>query len=239
MNNRKSLRFGLLNARSLNTGNDELMVTMNIYTPEILALNETWLKSVDDNSAPVIAGYKFVHKPRRNRRGGGVGFYIKDGINYRIRNHPPSTLEQMWLEVQLPGATMAIGTAYRPREVSVSDALDSISESMHTLAHCTYTCILGDLNIDLSTKDLPKVKELEHFCHQHGLEQLVNEPTRVTDSSETILDVIMTDSLSRVQDVQVLHNRCLSDHAMVIVDFNIKKTKGFTASYIKTENKRH
>lgn len=221
----KSLRLGLINARSLMTGRDELMVTVMTHTPDILAINETWLKPGEDQLAPELTSYKFIHRARQGKRGGGVGFYIKREITARIRQHPPSVLEQLWLEVQLPGVTMAIGTAYRPESVSISEALDSLSESVNSLAFCDCNCILGDLNIDVSRKDTQQARELITFSHQHNLTQLVTEHTRVTDCTETTLDIVLTDNSARCQGVKVIHNTCLSDHAMVLVDFNIKKPK--------------
>jgi hypothetical protein len=220
-----ALRLGLLNARSLNTGSDELLVMVQNNSPDILAINETWLKTGEECLAPVIPDYKFLYRARQGKRGGGAGFYVRSGLQIRIRSHPASSLEQLWLEVQLPGATMAIGTAYRPETVPVSDALDAISESLNTMANCKYTCVLGDLNIDLNLSESVNTKEFMNFCIQHNLEQVVKEPTRITDSTGTLLDVVMTDCVSRCRGVQVIHNPCLSDHATIIVDLNIKKPK--------------
>lgn len=225
MSNKKLLKLGLLNARSLNTGKDELLITILNYAPDILAINETWLKTGEEELAPVIPNYRFVHRARKCKRGGGVGFFVKQGITTRVRRHPASPLEQMWMEIQLPGATMSLGTTYRPESVGVIDALDALSESLNSMAPCDYTCILGDLNIDMTHSNSPRVRELKNFCHQNNLEQLVKEPTRITDRSETILDLIMTNSISKCRRVDIIHNHCLSDHALVLLDFDIKKPK--------------
>ncbi|GFG33530.1 hypothetical protein Cfor_11378, partial [Coptotermes formosanus] len=126
-----NLTLGLLNVRSLNTGRDELICSMDKHKPDILALNETWLKQEEDRFAPVIPGYSLKHIPRQNgARGGGVGFYIRRGVRVRHRQHPNSVLEQMWLELSVPGTgRIAIGTAYRPESISVSTAIESLSES--------------------------------------------------------------------------------------------------------------
>lgn len=67
----KYLRIGLLNARSLNTGQDELLVTIRNHTPDLVAINETWLKDGEDELAPIIPNYKFVHRARQQKMGGG------------------------------------------------------------------------------------------------------------------------------------------------------------------------
>lgn len=222
---KKCLKLGLLNARSLNTGKDEFIVTMLKYKPDIIAINETWLREGEESLAPEVPGYKFVHRARKGRRGGGVGFYVGREMSVRTRQHPAAALEQLWLEVQLPGAALALGTAYRPDSVPVRDALDALSESICCMSHCDYVCVLGDMNIDLAQANSSKVLEFTTFCREHGLDQLVKEPTRVTDCTETILDLVITDCIPKVQNLQIIHNRCLSDHAMVLTDFDIKKPK--------------
>ncbi|CAK1593282.1 unnamed protein product [Parnassius mnemosyne] len=118
---------------------------------------------------------------------------------------------------------MAIGTAYRPEYVSVQETLDALSETMNSMARCDITCILGDFNIDMACISSSKVKELKHFCYHYSLQQLVKEPTRITDHSQTIIDLVMTDSPLKCKYIDVIHNHCLSDHALVIVDLDIKK----------------
>lgn len=222
---KKYLRLGLLNARSLNTGKDELHVTILKHTPDILAINETWLKEGEESLAPKFSNYRFIHKARKTKKGGGVGFYIKQGILIKVHQHPESILEQMWLEIRLPGTTMAVGTAYRPESVSISEALDSLSESMNLMGHCDSIWILGDFNVDMAQTDSSKTQEILHFCYQRSLEQLIREPTRVTDRSQSTIDLIMTDNPHKCKNTLVSHNRCLSDHALVVVDLDIKKPK--------------
>ncbi|XP_045541842.1 uncharacterized protein LOC106718371 [Papilio machaon] len=196
--NKACLRLGLLNIRSINTGQDELTATLLNYSPDIVALNETWLKSGEEAAVPSIPNYKFLHRARQGKKGGGVGFYVRQGITTKVQKHPTSALEQLWLEVQLQGTKLAIGTAYRPESVGIQEALDALSESINTMARCDVTCVLGDINIDMASPYTPKAQELIHFCHQHNLEQLVKEPTRITQHSETILDLVLTDNLKHI-----------------------------------------
>ncbi|CAH2210263.1 jg10521, partial [Pararge aegeria aegeria] len=65
---------------SLTTKHDEFAVTLQSDSPDILAINETWLKAGEDARAPSIQGYKLIHLPLPTEvrsRGGGVGLYVK------------------------------------------------------------------------------------------------------------------------------------------------------------------
>lgn len=102
------LRIGLFNAGSLNTGHEEFVVAMEELGPDIMAINETWLRAGEDDKAPKLSGYRFRHTPRsvsvRGGRGGGTGFYIRKGVTTRLISHPHTpSVEQMWLHMKVSG----------------------------------------------------------------------------------------------------------------------------------------
>ncbi|CAK1595255.1 unnamed protein product [Parnassius mnemosyne] len=120
---------------------------------------------------------------------------------------------------------MALGTAYRPNSFGVTEILDALSDFVNSIAQCDYTCKPGDFNVDMADKHCNRAKDIMQFCYQHNLEQLVKEPTRVTDRADTILDLVLTNTPSRCKNIKVIHNRCLGDHALVLLDMDIRKPK--------------
>ena len=70
--------------------------------------------------------------------------------------------------------------------------------------------ILGDLNADLKTCN---GNELTQLCFEHN--HLVNKPMRITTTSQTILDQILTNALNFVTDVSVLPPLSANDHCTV------------------------
>ncbi|KAG7303398.1 hypothetical protein JYU34_011908, partial [Plutella xylostella] len=119
---------------SLGTGHDELTVTIHNSLADVVAINETWLRDGEEGRAPRVAGYRLRHvaRPRRLRsRGGGVGFFVRQGLSARTLPHPPATtVEQMWIKMNVNGKKIIIGTAYRPDWVNVDLFLDAITDSM-------------------------------------------------------------------------------------------------------------
>jgi exonuclease III len=60
---------------------------------DVLTINETRLDSSIKDYEVGIVGYEIVRKDR-NRNGGGVAIYIRNSINYKIRNDlQPEDLE--------------------------------------------------------------------------------------------------------------------------------------------------
>ena len=70
-----------LNARSICSSFPEFQLFVETYRFDFMTTSETWLK--DDNKMidyVQIPGYQLEYRNRENRRGGGVGVYIKESI---------------------------------------------------------------------------------------------------------------------------------------------------------------
>ncbi|KAG7301202.1 hypothetical protein JYU34_014077 [Plutella xylostella] len=230
INKLKSLSVGLFNAGSLGTGHDELIATVLRFDVDILAINETWLREGEDEKAPVVPGYKLRHTPRprgpRLRdRGGGCGFYVKTSIKVRFRSYPVAVgVEQMWLTCTFNNVKLLIGTAYRPPWQDCEQFFDALTDSVTSFNGYDQMVLLGDFNINLlhNIND-GKARQLYDFATTVSLTQLVNEPTHFTDTSETLIDVVLADS--SVKNISVNYIPALGKHAFVIVELNIKKPK--------------
>ncbi len=74
-----------LNATSLDNKLDEFKVVVDTYGPQIVAVSETWFKSI---SIVNVKGYNLYRKDRGDgrrgdgRRGGGVCLYISESIDF-------------------------------------------------------------------------------------------------------------------------------------------------------------
>lgn len=55
-----------------------------------------------------------------------------------------------------------------------------------------------------------------------GLKQLVNEPTRIVNTSETIIDLIFT---NEEVEVAVKHEPKITDHSIVVLQWNVSAKK--------------
>ena len=83
--------------------------------------------------------------------------------------------------------------------------------------------LLGDINVNYLSKS--SHKDLKDIFITHGLDQLVKEPTRITNETKTLIDVIMTNKRSSVQLTKVIP-LSLSDHdcVMCVRKINFHKT---------------
>lgn len=222
------LKIGLYNAGSLGTNQDNFIVSVTRFDLDLLAINETWLRAGEEDRAPVIPGYRLRHIPRScdvRSRGGGVGFYVKQGLSLRTWPHPVDPLhrsvEQMWVTKTLNGRTLAIGTAYRPPWMDVDLFFDAITDSINSFGHFDNLILLGDFNINfLNIKD-SKTQKLLTFLTYLDLMQIVAEPTHFTDTSKTLIDVICTNLQSK--HIMYDHLGSLYGHCLIVSEFNIKR----------------
>lgn len=222
-----NLKLGLFNPGSLGSHHDEFIILMERHRADVVAINETWLRPGEDGRAPLVPDYRLRHIPRPTQirsRGGGVGFYIKRGISARTLVYPivPS-VEQMWIRIKLNGKSLIVGTAYRPPWANITVFLDALSESISSLPYHDCLCLLGDFNVDYHGTHEYQKHMLDLFLSTHNLTQYVTNATHFTASSETLLDLICSNTL--VSRIMIDHVAEISSHAFISCEINFKKNK--------------
>src|SRR5205085_4338566 len=79
---------------------------------------------------------------------------------------------------------------YRPPNTSIAAFLESFACFLfHASQESDRLFITGDLNIDLNCKG-PYAQKLLQLCRQYRLIQLITQPTRITNKSQSLLDLI-------------------------------------------------
>jgi hypothetical protein len=62
------------------------------------------------------------------------------------------------------------------------------------------------------------------FCTSFNLSQMVDKPTRITQSSRSLINVILASSNTFIKRTKVVANS-ISDHDMVVAVLNLKKSR--------------
>ena len=109
-----------LNARNLyrNFGKFKHLLGLLDHQFSVIGISETWLN--DSNLDLIdIPGYNFVSNHRVNKTGGGVGLYLLDEFEFKMRSHlntsHPSCYEAIFAGISIPwGKNVIVGTIYRP-----------------------------------------------------------------------------------------------------------------------------
>ena len=94
--------------------------------------------------------------------------------------------------------TIFVGIYRPPRqssEISCSRYIAKVEEELNEMcmwAQKQLISLLGDLNMDRLRPETGEGKILKDLENVHGLQCMITEPTRITQTSETQLDVIPT-----------------------------------------------
>ena len=107
---------------------------------------------------------------------------------------PLSDLEVQLLEVKHPllQAPMLLCNIYRPPSSSTNRALHSLFNIIqHGLSKWHEVLICGDLNVNLLRKS-PSSCLLKEYCQDLHLHLVIDSPTRITESSASLVDIFLT-----------------------------------------------
>ena len=163
------------------------------------------------------------------KKGGGVCAYVKTGLKVKVLKDLSGTsnsgLHQLWLQIQhLKLKTFMVCVVYRPPESGILCLNDDLMPNyIHALSVNKPIILTGDLNCNLLT-DNPRGIALQSFCIVMNATQLVNDPTRVTRQSSTLIDVVLTLDPALVKASGVLETT-ISDHFLVYVVLDLKMPK--------------
>ena len=158
---------------------------------DTFTVSETWLDSSVTELEVEIPGFDVYRLDHHEKTGGGVCAYVRE--SYKTEHLQDSSFisssgfHQLWLQVQVGRCkSIVICTAYRPPnsdlncfDAEFSDALISAL----SLTHDVY--VQEDLNCNLLNPRDYGFQAVTNFCSIFNLSQVIKQPTRITESSET------------------------------------------------------
>ena len=229
----------------------ELQFNVSVNKPDVIILNETWLKSsILDSEIFNLEAYKVFrldrsqkthppdpHDPKKFRKyGGGVLIAIKTQLVVQTNYiELKSKSEFLAVEFKLNDSTkIIIATCYRVGTLGYTN-LNEISKSIKTIIRkrgVREFVLVGDFNLpkidwsDQSSRSSLEQEFLNMFA-ENSLLQCINVPTHRQGNT---LDLLFTLSSRFVEGVTV-HNEdllCKSDHYQITFDLNLKLKRSKT-----------
>eukprot|EP00118_Oscarella_pearsei_P014084 m.118637 g.118637 ORF g.118637 m.118637 type:complete len:199 (+) comp37654_c0_seq1:338-934(+) len=163
---------------------------------KILALSETKLDSSISDEQVAVKRFT-LFRSDRSRHGGGVCLYALSSLQCISRldlstSDDPTTLETVSISINLgKGRRTVICCCYRPPSFSLTqfiNAFTSLTENAYVISDDII--VLGDLNYNL-TSDSSSPQAVTDLFLLVQLQNLVIQPTRVSASSSSLIDVIL------------------------------------------------
>ena len=203
--------------------------------PDILVLNETWLKkSISSNEILPDSQYEIFRNDRTRRthpqdpnnpkkfreNGGGVLLAVRSDLNATVKRLTVTTgLEMLAVKVNFPNKeSFIICTCYRVGTLGQPhlDTLTTYLRSLTSKRNPPKLYLVGDLNLPHanwpnSSSTSPLEQAFINSFSNLSLSQLVTSPTH---RSGNILDVLLSNHEPSIVNLQVQepHSICKSDH---------------------------
>ena len=215
------------NVQSLVPKLDLLTTELNEF--DILAFTETWLNPSVPTNDLTIDSYKIPE--RKDRPGdshGGVILYVKNNIHYTRRHDLELRgVESIWIELTLKHKHILFGVFYRPPN-SEAVVFSAIEDSINLAVDSGVNDIIitGDFNLNM--QNVQSARKITSLCEQLSLVQSIEEPTHFTETSSSLIDLLLVNNkehliLSGVGD-PFLHQN-IRYHCPVFGIFNFRKPK--------------
>ena len=186
---------------------------------DVIGLAETWLDEESEKGV-AVEGYSVVCASRKKKAGGGVALLVRDGLTYRERpdlgTFTEGEFESLFIEIVRGGTSRndIVGVVYRPPGGGVQGFSDEMARIL-TAIRGLDGYIMGDFNVDLikGTTHGPTSDFMGGFMTS-GFYPLISLPTRLTDTTATLIDNIWTNNVREAM-VSGLVTVRVSDHLPV------------------------
>ena len=233
------LKLGHLNVRSLNVVDKFEEIASIILNEDfkIFALSETWLNSSIPSELFDIPGYCSLYRRDRldGRRAGGVGLYVSlDFVPKRRRDLETTDFELLWVEIKINSINMLCGVCYRPpglttdMNVAFLDNLQMCLDKVLSKPD-TLVVLLGDFNghYDPATPSAGSDFgcSLYRWIECNNLFQVISEPTRLTPTGATLLDLVITNYPGFFVNSGTLSPPSNCDHSIVFANLSVSILK--------------
>lgn len=209
-----------LNVQSITNKVDELNLLLDSNQIDILCLSEHWLP-FNKLEKIKLKNYNLISSfCRKDKERGGVAIFAANIIRLKPINISRFCIPQHaeFCGAIIPNTNCVLITIYRSS--SNGDML-IFKEQLFTLIDHLFNkyknCILlGDINLDMES-NTEHVKDIKHFFNMYGLIHYIKSPTRVTATSSSCLDNIITNLNPDDLETGVYQSH-IADHSGVFVN---------------------
>lgn len=237
-----TLSIGHLNINSL----PKKVLDLNVFLKDscachIFGITESRLHQCIGDKTLHIPNYSIVRRDAKNLGHTGVAVYIHDSIKHITKRRvdlESNPVESVWFECGVPKQSILVGFVYR-NPASDPSWYDDFITMMDKIENCENgkdIVILGDFNINY----LNVTPIWSSTTSLFNLHQIIRTPTRVTKSTETLIDHIYTTNPNIVQHSAV-HQTSISDHFSVhcTLVYKMPKTCTSTQSIVTYRSFKH
>jgi len=220
--------IGSLNVNCLGGKFSEVLEWIQVF--DILTIQETKIDKSFPDFQFAINGYS-MYRRNRKKGGGGILVYIRKSIpSYRLRVKS-NEVEAMLVDIQIGQIFISLLCGYKPPSVNNNAFTNEMYSPLDAaLVNRPNVICLGELNCDIlhPRDDGKQGRAWLDICDIYDLHNLIQEPTRISRTRGSCLDIIATNIPSFALQSGTIEVG-LSDHKLVYTVFNRKVMKPKTS----------
>ena len=213
-----------LNSRSLLAIIDKIEMCLEEldWLFDVITVPETWIKE-SVSSYTMLENYRMCHTHRQNKKGGGVAIYIKNNLDLNKIDVLSTSIEDVIMEIftveicikQLK--KIVICCIYKSPSVNYNYFNSKLESLFHKCQFNTKDVYVCGFNVDLIKHNENKgAQEFIDIMFNVGLHPVISKPTRITSSTNSLIDNIFTNCINDNIYSGLLIND-LSDHLPIFI----------------------
>ena len=171
-----------------------------------------------------------------SRHTNGISVYLSDEIQFKYQLIRRIVTENLSIVTMQIFNNFLITIVYRSPNSSIIHFNKTLSEHLKELKLelVENHLLIGDFNTDWNNpRNTHSIEQLKSITKSFGLRQLINEPTRITNTSKTIIDLVFVNKFFKELDIEVL-DPIITDHAVIEIKTRFDSIKHNKINNTKT-----
>lgn len=212
---KNGLKILCVNIQGLTTNISELSQFLIEEKPIVMCITETHITEEIEENEFSVPGYNTFVCYSHSRHTGGVIIYTQSQVQAMIISSDKSLdYWSLLVKISLTNESFIVGGIYRSPNGNMDEFFNYFENILDTNElQSRQTIVMGDFNVDYNRKSRQQCL-LKNIITSAGYKQIIKENTRITNTSATCIDLIVT-NMHNLGPLMKQNYPVLADHKII------------------------